>query len=67
MTSQVTGSPAAFAARTWAIEAAVDTWVRCRCAAGTSATTSARTAIALATAPASPATGQPRSPSTVAT
>ena len=67
VTSHVTGSPAAFAARTWARDAAVDTWVRCRRAPGTSTTVSARIAIARATAPASPATGQPLRPRTLAT
>ena len=67
VTSHVTGRPAAFAARTWASAAAVDTCVRWSRAPGTSRTTSARIAIARATAPLSADPGQPLSPSTVDT
>ena len=67
VTSQVTGRPAAFAARTCASEARVDTWVRWSRAPGTSSTTPSRIAIARATDDASAATGQPLRPRTVAT
>ena len=67
VTSQVTGSPLAFARRTRSSEPAVERWVRCSRAPGTSRTTSARIARSRATAASSAAAGQPRSPSTVAT
>ena len=67
VTSQVTGSPRAFAARTWSSAAAVDTCVRWRRAPGTSARTSSSSASARATAADSAASGQPRSPRTVET
>ena len=67
MTSQVTGSPTALARRTSSSAAAVDTWVRCNRAPGTSRQTSARIARSRPTAASSAAAGQPRSPRTVAT
>ena len=60
VTSQVTGRPAALARRIRSSASAVETWVRCRRAPGSSRTTSARIARSRATAaprrrPASPA------------
>ena len=65
--SQVTGNPSAFARRTRSSAPAVDRWVRCNRAPGTSRMTSASTARSRATADPSAADGQPRRPSTVAT
>ena len=66
VTSQVTGRPAALAARTSSIAPAVERWVRWSRARGSSTRTSARTARSRATAAVSPDVGQPRRPRIVA-